>query len=269
MTLQASFPLSASQINIELGRNATDPFDIQGVSERDLAGMPSGAISFSDFLGKSNQQLTIVDTQGPSGTTSNHNFTCSFGPVIPSRQIMVFVFAHGKAQFSAPGAQLLLDNFTVGGVAVPGPVGFFFRSGASGVTDFTGVATGMANPSGTSGTIHFDTAISVNCTVVTVVARSFVNNDRSDFCGTDNTGASALTCQVDNPAGGAVTVCGIKRNNNVLTTTGVTTRQSFQPVGGYQAVIGFDVKQGVQVNKTVGITSAGSTDLAVAGDTWI
>lgn len=53
MTLPAAGPISASDINVELGRAATDPFDINGAAERALAGVPAGAISFDDFHGKS------------------------------------------------------------------------------------------------------------------------------------------------------------------------------------------------------------------------
>ena len=54
MTLPVSpNTITAEDINVELGRSATDPFDINGVDERALAGVASGAISFSDFHGKS------------------------------------------------------------------------------------------------------------------------------------------------------------------------------------------------------------------------
>lgn len=45
--------MSASMINVELGRAASAPFDINGSAERALAGVPSGTIRFSDFYGKS------------------------------------------------------------------------------------------------------------------------------------------------------------------------------------------------------------------------
>ncbi|RJG46639.1 hypothetical protein [Mesorhizobium sp. DCY119] len=50
MTLPSSPPISASQINVELGRAPDAPFSITGAEERALAGVPSGPISFSDFL---------------------------------------------------------------------------------------------------------------------------------------------------------------------------------------------------------------------------
>lgn len=69
MTLPSSFPLSASQINVELGRAPDAPFSITGEAERQLAGIPSGPISFSDFLGKSAQLLTPVAVVGSNTST--------------------------------------------------------------------------------------------------------------------------------------------------------------------------------------------------------
>lgn len=60
MTLQASGPISAADINVELGRASTAPFDINGAAERALAGVPSGAISFSDFYGKSAYSFSVT-----------------------------------------------------------------------------------------------------------------------------------------------------------------------------------------------------------------
>lgn len=53
MTLPSSGPMTAAMINVELGRAANAPFDINGTEERALAEVPSGEISFSDFYGKS------------------------------------------------------------------------------------------------------------------------------------------------------------------------------------------------------------------------
>lgn len=54
MTLPSSGTLQASDINVELGRAWNHFFDVNGAAERNLAGKPSGAISFADFYGKSN-----------------------------------------------------------------------------------------------------------------------------------------------------------------------------------------------------------------------
>jgi len=53
MTLPLSGKISASQINVELGKASNSYFNIGMPSVRGLAGKPSGAISFQDFHGKS------------------------------------------------------------------------------------------------------------------------------------------------------------------------------------------------------------------------
>lgn len=56
--------ISASEINVELGRSATAAFDINRTAERVLAGVPSGAISLASFRGKSASFIgTINDFQ--------------------------------------------------------------------------------------------------------------------------------------------------------------------------------------------------------------
>lgn len=54
MALPTSGYLQASDINVELGRAWNHWFDMNGAAERNLAGKPSGVISFWDFYGKSN-----------------------------------------------------------------------------------------------------------------------------------------------------------------------------------------------------------------------
>lgn len=61
MTLPASGLIDAAAINVELGRASTAAFDINGATERALAGVASGTISFSSFYGKSN--APVLDTQ--------------------------------------------------------------------------------------------------------------------------------------------------------------------------------------------------------------
>jgi len=74
MTLPSSGPMSASMINVELGRASNAPFNINGSAERALAGKPSGAISFSDFYGKSNLPPTTGSmVSGASGNNTGYS----------------------------------------------------------------------------------------------------------------------------------------------------------------------------------------------------
>ena len=62
MTLPSSGPISASDINTELGVGSTTTFSLNQASARDLAGVPSGTISYSDFYGKSAGSVALPGT---------------------------------------------------------------------------------------------------------------------------------------------------------------------------------------------------------------
>jgi len=53
MTLPTSGAITASMINVELGRAANAAFSLNDTAVRALAGKPTGGISFNDFYGKS------------------------------------------------------------------------------------------------------------------------------------------------------------------------------------------------------------------------
>jgi len=59
MALQTSGPISANDINIELGRSGTASFSLNGADERGLAGVASGLIDFQDFYGKSSISASL------------------------------------------------------------------------------------------------------------------------------------------------------------------------------------------------------------------
>lgn len=67
MTLPSSGPISVENINLELRRNASDPFSMDGVDERTLAGVPSGTYSWDDFRGK--RLIDLVELLNPTPTS--------------------------------------------------------------------------------------------------------------------------------------------------------------------------------------------------------
>lgn len=62
MTLQSSGAISINNINTELGSASGTPRSLGDTSSRNLAGVPSGAISLSNFYGKSNELVLDFGT---------------------------------------------------------------------------------------------------------------------------------------------------------------------------------------------------------------
>lgn len=154
MTLPASFPISASQINVELGRAAGAAFDMQGATERALAAVPSGAISMSDFLGKSRVSITQTDSRTTAATS---HASVSFGSV--EAGAWVGVLAYHSDTGSNPG---ITPTATIGGVAATRIVA---DSTGDGTSTATGVVLFTAQPGVSSGTVN----VSWNGLAVTIV----------------------------------------------------------------------------------------------------
>lgn len=110
MALPLSGPISASMINVELGRASNAPFDINGAAERALAGVPSGPISFSNFYGKSS--VTGVSYTFAANTQqASINVTTIPGYVAGNTEVTLNVNS---------GVYLWSDNTGVPGLAISG-----------------------------------------------------------------------------------------------------------------------------------------------------
>lgn len=74
MTLQASGAISLGNVDVELGQTATTPISMGSGSPRTLAGVPSGAISMSNFYSKSNGTALTVSASpaNPSATRATN-----------------------------------------------------------------------------------------------------------------------------------------------------------------------------------------------------
>ena len=133
MALPVSGVISASMINVEIGRSSGASFNMNGSQERELAGRPSGSISFSHFHGKS----WVVPG------TSNYTSVGSYTWVCPKyNSITIRVWGGG-----ASGKELILDGANgsqskfhttltsgggIGGVLKNGGAGGSTSGGASG-----------------------------------------------------------------------------------------------------------------------------------------
>jgi hypothetical protein len=74
MTLQSSGAISLNNVNVELGRSGTTAINMNETVVRTLAGKASGAISMSDFYGKSNETVSLSNlTVSSSGQFSSQS----------------------------------------------------------------------------------------------------------------------------------------------------------------------------------------------------
>lgn len=95
MTLQSSGAISINNINTELGSASGTPRSLGDTSSRNLAGVPSGAISLSNFYGKSNVQEVVFDNSGGAwGNWQDQNLWNTFvnsGIAITSSKVKVIL----------------------------------------------------------------------------------------------------------------------------------------------------------------------------------
>ena len=107
---------SASEINVELGRASNAPFSINGAEERALAGVPTGPISFNDFIGKSAAPtyadfLAWLDAQ--TGNTLGADLTLSSLNTNTSIVSKVTTFAESGSMIGSPFSQDSTGTFAV------------------------------------------------------------------------------------------------------------------------------------------------------------
>ena len=160
MTLPVSGAISFNAINVELGVAGTTTANINQASYRNLAGVPSGTISLSNFYGKSS---TFNLTKTISSSTQNYN-------------LLADMQANGFTNGSAFTVNLIIGSgvyiwtdttataaFDTGAISGPGTItitnnGFIMGKGGPG---------GNANPlSGTAGgpAINLQRSVTINNT---------------------------------------------------------------------------------------------------------
>jgi hypothetical protein len=148
MTLPVSGAISFNDINVELGVAGTTQASLNQASYRTLAGVPSGAISMSDFYGKANQfAFTISSNQTNANlatlaTAAGWNGTTKVVATINSG---VFVSANSTGtpgltvNGSFPGGVELINNGSIIGMGGGGGKG-----GQGGDTGKVGLSGGLA-----------------------------------------------------------------------------------------------------------------------------
>lgn len=110
MPLNNSGPLSfggttvGQSINLELGVSATATASINSTAFRNLAGVPSGQISLSNFYGKSNITYYVAKTQ--RSTSNSVSFSKIYNTIDPSGN----VYSWGGTQWVNPCCQFVNYN---------------------------------------------------------------------------------------------------------------------------------------------------------------
>jgi hypothetical protein len=170
MTLPSSGPISMYDINVELGRPGTQNLSLNDTQARQLAGVPSGTISLSDFYGKSWTVTGYVFAIGGGGGGGNDAGAggggggSAFGTGTLSRNTSYTVYVGGGGspggRGSAGGNSYLDGVYSLGGGASGG--GTVFEGGGGGggfLTNINGANGGKGgdgtrsggNPDGANG----------------------------------------------------------------------------------------------------------------------
>lgn len=146
-------------VNIELGRSATATINLNEAAVRTLAGVPSGAISLSNFYGKSNR-VAISFTFSSSTANATRNVTSISGYVAGASDITITVnsgvFLHAT---STANAGLTLSGGTSGDTITLVNNGFIMGQGGQGsISDSNGV-NNLARAGGPALSLGFNTTV--------------------------------------------------------------------------------------------------------------
>lgn len=253
MTLPASHPITAQQINIELGRLPTAVFNMNGAEERALAGVPSGSYSFSNFLGKSaggGGAVSGVEYLGAAGGGSNLSLfnrpDFPIGAADPSR--LIVVAAHWLETTTHRSVTDINVGGVTGGAAQAGHTG--------GDTGFGAALTSRLVPTGTTALIRVTFSGEVTSLVVQVYRLTGLSQLASD---TDENAqlANNLNTVVQVGAGGAAIAAYMGSTgiiSNAPTFSGITKKYGTQAItGGFLSGLSADATYDVG---TTGVSSS-------------
>lgn len=219
--LQSSAPISAQDINEELGRSATAAFDINGTAERALAGKSSGAISFSDFLGKS-AQISDTFTKTSSASWSQ---SINLGTAVTGRRIVVVVFYTFNATSPVTNTGVTIGTTDVSGDSH----GSFAATG-----DGNAVWIGSGTPTGATATIALTWSAATAGRVV-IFSMAAGSEDDSNFASGDRTAQTGDSLAVDNTSGGIlITAYNSNSSFSSISETGVDWIKAYT-----EGVVGF------------------------------
>lgn len=168
MTMVSSGPISLGgnatsgglnqSINIELGRAATDSINLNESAVRTLAGVPSGAISLSNFYGKSNEFAFTISTN--QSNVNLRTAAVNAGWNQSSRLVCTISSGVTISSTSTGSYALTINGSFPGGVQLNNAGTILGRGGTGGTsTDYNGVNGGSAGPA-----LLVQSAVSINNT---------------------------------------------------------------------------------------------------------
>lgn len=255
MTLQASFPISVSDVNVELGRSAGAAFSMDGAVERALAGAPSGAYSFSDFLGKTasapSDGFEFLGAYAGSGTS------VGLGAANAARRI--FITAH----WLSGGSATTISSATIGGVSAT----IHVQDGHSGGSTGLGVAILSAIvPTGTTGSVVLNGVASPKFGVFRAVGLPGSPTATDSDNGVNTTGASV---SISVPANGILLAAGTgssETDSCTVSSPGALAYSTAAPNGKCEYGSGLSSQTAVC---SVAVTPSSNVGCVIAALSWV
>lgn len=232
MTLPASGPISINNINVELGVAGTTTASLGQASFRTLAGVPSGAISMSNFYGKSNR-VSLSYTFSANTANASLNLSALSGYLSGKSDITVtinsgvYLYATSTAN---PG--LNITGGTTGDTLTVVNNGFILGMGGS-PTNYTSVTTGAGTTAPQTANAGGNAlSLSISATINNTNASAYIAGGGGSGGGAWNWvtgygGIYSLSCAGGGGAGG-----GIGGNSYNYSTAGAGTLVTTGGAGG-------------------------------------
>lgn len=245
MTFPASGQIADFGAELAAELRTSLPLTLPSDETRWLAEVPSGPMVIpTDFYDKSGVKL--VDSYAHDSFSSSHSrANVNFGPVYAGRRIVVCI------NTSFPVNQSLnIGTVTVGGVSATGnDAGSFDGNGRA-----VGAGIFLANPSGASGTISFNTANPSRAYVWVLSVAGITTLHAREFSHLFNNPGGSVNINV--PTNGVLIACYTQHSTSSHDYTGVEQRDNSLLDGGRsRGSFGWTNRLNVQSNRTVSVAS--------------
>lgn len=209
-------------------------------------------------------ELTYIGTTESSTDTTSYTFTNSAIGAADATRYVVVVASAGQTANNFGS----IPSITIGGSAATPHAG---AAAPAGVTkNHTSVAiAGRAVASGTTATIvvSFSSA-QLGCAVSVYRIVNAVSNTPFDTA-SNIAAATSVSTTIDIPLGGCLIVGGACKTVQAQTTTGATEDIDNANDQNQHVAAHVDAPMSAQTGRTIGISSASSSNRAVVGASWV